>query len=39
VHEFDLAENLSEPLDVVVSTLQEQHGYAAMCENFPDIEA
>jgi len=38
-HEFDLSDNLSEPLDVVVLTLKEQQGYAAMCENFPDIGA
>jgi len=37
-HEFDLEGNFSEPLDVVVTALQEQQGYAAMCENFPDIE-
>ena len=37
-HEFDLLENLSDPLDVVVTALHEQKGYAAMCENFPDIE-
>ena len=36
-HEFDLPKNLSEPFDVVVTALQEQQGYIAMCENFPDI--
>ena len=36
--EFDLMEKLSDPLDVVVDTLQRYGSYAQMVENFPDVE-
>ena len=37
-HEFDLSENLSEPLDVVVETLRKYGTYDEIVENFPDVE-
>ncbi|MEA1880496.1 MAG: transglutaminase family protein [Campylobacterota bacterium] len=37
-HEFDLLENLAEPLEVVVSTLKKHKTYAKMVENFPDVK-
>ena len=38
-HEFDLSENLSEPLPVIVETLCKYGTYDEMVENFPDIES
>ena len=37
-NEFDLSENLSEPLPVVVETLKKYGTYAEMVENFPDVD-
>ncbi len=37
-NEFDLSENLSEPLPVVVETLRKYGTYEEMVENFPDIK-
>ena len=37
-HEFDLNENLSEPLDVVVEALKKYKSYEEMIGHFPDIE-
>ena len=37
-NEFDMLENLAEPLDVIVHTLQTQKTYNDMIENFPDTE-
>jgi len=37
-HEFDLLENLAEPLDVVVDTLKKYRSYEEMICHFPDIE-
>ncbi len=37
-NEHDLKENLSEPLDVVVETLQKYTSYQEMIYHFPDIE-
>lgn len=37
-NEFDLPENLPEPLPVIVETLRTFKSYAEMIENFPDIE-
>ena len=37
-NEFDLSENLSEPLSVVVETLRKYGTYEEMVENFPDVE-
>lgn len=37
-HEFDLLDNLAEPLDVVIATLKQHQTYAEMIENFPDVE-
>ncbi len=36
-NEFDLSENLSEPLPVVVETLRKYGTYDEMVENFPDV--
>ena len=38
VNEFDLSENLAEPLDVVVHALRTHKSYNEMIENFPDIQ-
>ena len=38
-HEFDLSENLAEPLDVVVETLKKNRSYDEMICNFPDINS
>jgi len=37
-HEFDLPENLAEPMDVVVDTLKKYQSYEEMICHFPDIE-
>jgi len=37
-NEFDLLENLAEPLDEVVNALKKYTTYAEMVENFPDVE-
>jgi len=37
-NEFDLLENLVEPLDVVVQALRTHKTYDEMVENFPDIQ-
>ena len=37
-NEFDLFENLTEPLDVIVDALHTYKTYDEMVENFPDIE-
>jgi len=37
-NEFDLLENLAEPLDEVVFALKKYTTYAEMVENFPDVE-
>jgi len=37
-NEFDLSENLAEPLDVIVHTLRTYKSYDKMVENFPDME-
>ena len=37
-HEFDLLENLSEPLNVIVETLRNYGSYDEMVEHFPDID-
>jgi len=37
-HEFDLLENLSEPMDVVVDTLKKYQSYEEMICHFPDIK-
>ena len=36
-HEFDLLENLTEPLDVVVESLQKYGSYEEMIGHFPDL--
>jgi len=36
-HEFDLSENLAEPMDVIVHALRTYKTYAEMVENFPDV--
>lgn len=37
-NEFDLSENLSEPLPVVVEALHKYQTYDNMVENFPDVD-
>jgi hypothetical protein len=37
-HEFDLNDNLAEPLDVVVEALKKYKSYEEMICHFPDIE-
>ena len=37
-HEFNLLENLAEPLDVVVETLKKYKSYEEMIGHFPDIK-
>ncbi len=37
-HEFDLSENLAEPLAVVVETLKKYNTYDEMICHFPDVE-
>jgi len=37
-NEFDLPENLAEPLPVIVETLQKYKGYDEMICHFPDVE-
>lgn len=37
-YEFDLSENLAEPMDVIVHALRANKTYAEMVENFPDIK-
>jgi transglutaminase-like putative cysteine protease len=37
-NEFDLPDNLPEPLSVIVETLRKYKSYTEMIENFPDIE-
>ena len=37
-NEFDLSENLSEPLPVVVEALHKYRTYDNMVENFPDVD-
>jgi len=37
-NEFDLSENLTEPLPVIVETLRKYKGYDDMIFHFPDIE-
>lgn len=37
-NEFDLSENLAEPLDVIVHALHTYKTYDEMVENFPDIK-
>jgi len=37
-NEFDLPENLAEPLEVVVKALQTHKSYDEMVCHFPDIE-
>ena len=37
-HEFDLLENLAEPMDVVINTLKKYQSYEEMICHFPDIE-
>ena len=37
-NEYDLLDNLAEPLDVVVDTLKNCKSYSQMVANFPDIE-
>ena len=37
-NEFDLSENLAEPLLIIVETLQKYKGYDEMICHFPDIE-
>ena len=37
-NEFDLSENLAEPLDVIVETLKKYNTYEEMICHFPDIE-
>jgi len=36
-NEYDLSENLTEPLDIVVETLQNYQSYHEMIHHFPDI--
>jgi len=38
-NEFDLPENLAEPLPIVVETLRKYKGYEEMISNFPDIKS
>ena len=37
-NEFDLSENLTEPLSVIVEALRKYGTYDEMVENFPDVE-
>jgi hypothetical protein len=37
-YEFDLNDNLAEPLDVVVEALKKNKSYEEMIGHFPDIE-
>jgi len=37
-NEFDLTENLAEPLDIIVYALRTHKTYDEMVDNFPDIE-
>jgi len=37
-NEFDLLENLAEPLDEVVFALKRYKTYTEMVENFPDVK-
>ena len=37
-HEYDLSENLSEPMDMVVDTLKKYKSYEEMVCHFPDIK-
>ena len=37
-HEFDLNDNLSKPLETVITALKENSSYSQMIQNFPDIK-